>query len=110
GKIEFRYGASGSTAGVGSSSVGLTGFLSDNFKSVNISAITASNSVAKDDNLGVPLPGTMYSFTPVNFPMTYVWSPAASLNSSTLENPTLSNYSTPSTVFTVTATNSLGCT
>jgi hypothetical protein len=81
GTVEFRYGTMGSSSM--SASSGLTGDAST-FNCLTFSSSSASNSTvtANNTNTAQPSPGTSYMFTIPT--VTYSWSPAAGLSSTTL--------------------------
>lgn len=76
-KIEFRYGAMGTP---GSASAGITASAT-NYQSITFSSNTASTSTSDDANSVAPAAGTMYTFAPSVYPIT--WSPATDLNTTT---------------------------
>ncbi|MFN5911625.1 MAG: beta strand repeat-containing protein, partial [Bacteroidota bacterium] len=102
GRIEFRYGAMGS--GAMSASVGLTA-TTTNYLSVNIVSGNASIITPTDNNATTPSNGTIYTFAQPT--LSYSWSPASFLNSTTISNPEASSVAN-TTTYTVTV-ESNGC-
>lgn len=97
-KIEFRYGTVGTP---GSASAGITASAT-NYQSISFDTNTSSNSAPNDANAVAPAAGTMYTFAPSFYPIT--WSPATELN--TTNGNTV--VSTPTATRTYTATATLG--
>jgi len=106
-KIEFRYGTipgTGLTASVGLGSATTLG----TYLSVTTSNNTASTTTVNNSNAAAPAAGTMYTFT-YGGPVDLEWTPAASLNSSTIPNPLATNLQS-STNFILQATDrETGC-
>jgi hypothetical protein len=105
--IEFRYGAMG-TPTAGSASGGLTAS-TINFQSLTFASNASSITTSNDLNAGVPVLGTMYTYTPANI-SSIVWSPATFLSGGTSGASVTASNITASTTYTVTATSSNGCT
>ena len=95
-KIEFRYGAMGTP---GSASAGITASAT-NYQSITFSSNTASTSTSDDANSVAPAAGTMYTFAPAFYPIT--WSPATDLNTSS--GNTVISTPTATRTYTATAT------
>ena len=106
GKVEYRYGA---MVNVSSASIGITGATASNFNSVTVTSGTSSNTTANNSITTPPASGTLYSLTPLPPSLTYAWTPASNLNSTTLSDPTVSGLTAPTTTYTVTVTNQAGC-
>ena len=114
GVIEFIYGNTSAALLSTSASIGISG-AAGNYLSVTplspantstASSTAENNSISSEANFPS---GTIYTFTPPVAPvLSYVWSPATNLSSTTVANPTASNVVAPETYgVTVSATN--GC-
>ncbi len=102
GVFEFRYGTMGSNTGT--TSVGATASAA-NYQSVTMSSNTASIVTPNDAQIATPASGRIYTFTPPA--VTYAWSPATFLSSTTIANPMANNVSA-TTTWTVTPSSG-GC-
>lgn len=105
-EIEYIYGAMGPQPG-GSTSIGLTA-TPTNYQSITISTASTSPNTANNSNTGVPVNGRRYRFTPVPFTLSYSWTPATDLVSSTNASSATVPL-TASTTFIPTVSNSYGC-
>src|SRR6185295_6947252 len=113
GQIDFIYPQeSGPLGGVSeSASIGLAGVASGNFLSLNNSsaAPTASSTTETTTINTKPATGQIYRFTPpAATGISYAWQPSGVLNNPAIQNPVASNL-VSTTTFTVTATNTAGC-
>ncbi|MCC6700663.1 MAG: hypothetical protein IT221_04020, partial [Fluviicola sp.] len=114
GVIEFVYGSTSASLAVATASIGISG-ASGNYKSVTpLSPANTSTTSSSTENStissAVNFPsGTIYTFTPPVAPtLTYAWSPATNLSSTSISNPVASNITSPVT-YTVGVTASNGC-
>lgn len=104
GLIEFRYGTMG--VATMSASVGATGASISpvHYQSITISSNTSSNSTPNNNNTGQPPLGTIYTLSPPVSVLSYSWTPATFLTSTTIANPQALNV-TSTTTYSVTAQN-----
>jgi len=114
GVVEIMYGSTSAALSVTTASIGISGAVG-NFRSVTplLPVNTSTTSTVTENsaiNSATNFPsGTIYTFTPPVVPViTYAWSPATFLNSTTIANPLASNV-TVTTPYTVTATAPNGC-
>lgn len=115
GLIEFVYGGTSAALASTTASIGISG-ATNNFRSVTpLLPVNASTSSSTTENTGINSAtnfpsGTIYRFTPLTAPvLSYAWTPASFLNSTTIANPLASNVTT-TTPYSVQVTSSYGCT
>jgi trimeric autotransporter adhesin len=107
-QIKMNYGGLDDSNGL-TASIGISG-ASGKFLSVTpaavatASAVTANNGISSVANIPS---GTVYTFSPPT--LTYAWSPATFLSSTSIANP-VATAVTADTTYTVTVTSSAGCT
>ncbi|TCJ15845.1 T9SS type A sorting domain-containing protein [Flaviaesturariibacter flavus] len=105
GKIEYRYGNTGTLV---SASVGLTGAVSTNFLSVTPSNQVIEYVTPNDAVTAAPASGTVYQFLPTTL-SGYTWAPATFLSDPLVQNPMVTSAFNATTNYTVQAVASNGC-
>lgn len=113
GKIEYRYGAMGST-GTPSNGIGMSGTSTTNYISVATSTNSVSTSAVTTNTI-VPASGTMYSFTPSVPNFTYSWTQsntggnAAIYSATNIYNPMISGFVTTDSFYALVTETTSGC-
>ncbi len=114
GVIKLVYGPTSAALAGTTASIGISGAVG-NYKSVTPLAPANTSTVSSSsENTGISAAtnfpsGTVYTFTPPVAPvLTYSWSPATFLSSTTISNPVATAVTSP-TSYTVTATAPSGC-
>jgi trimeric autotransporter adhesin len=107
-QIKMNYGGLDDSNGI-SASIGISGAVGK-FLSVTPAAVATASAVTANNGISsvTDIPsGTVYTFSPPT--LSYSWSPATFLSSTTIANPVATGV-TATTVYTVTVTSGAGCT
>lgn len=104
-KIEFRYGTMGSTTAA-SASAGIT-INGSVYRSITLSTNTQSASTSNNANTSPPAMGRLYSFSLPDAP-SILWSPSTFLSATSGASVNVVNI-TAGTLYTITATDAMGC-
>jgi trimeric autotransporter adhesin len=107
-QIKLNYGGLDDSNGI-TASIGISG-ASGKFLSVTPAAVATASAVTANNGISsvADIPsGTVYTFTPPT--LTYAWSPATFLSSTSIANPVATGV-TANTTYTVTVTSAAGCT
>ena len=108
GQIKMNYGGLDDIEGI-TASIGISG-ASGKFLSVTPAAVATASAVTANNGISsvADIPsGTVYTFSPPT--LTYSWSPATFLSSTSIANPVATGV-TADTTYTVTITTNAGCT